>query len=86
MSGDFRAFGTDHAGEILLGFIFAIRLIFSRSRLVYKFVTFSLLLGAMYVADRENINPFGSEYFHGHIFPAALLLMYVVYAFAFEPD
>ena len=86
VNSDFRAFGIDHAGEILLCVIFVIRLIFSRSRLVHKFATFFLLLGAMYVADREHANPFGPDYFHDNILPAALLLMYVVYAFAFDHD
>jgi hypothetical protein len=86
VSSDFRAFGIEHAGEIVLSVIFVIRLIFSRSRLVYKFATFLVLLGAMYVADREHVNPFGQDYFHGNILPAALLLVYVVYAFAVDRD
>ena len=86
MISDFRAFGIQHGGEILLSLIFVIRLIFSRSRLVSKFATFFLLLGAMYVADREDVNPFGPDYFHDHIFPGALLLVYVVYTFAFDHD
>jgi len=86
VSSDFRAFGTDHAGEILLTVIFVIRLIFSRSRLVYKFATFFILLGAMYVADREHVNPVGPEFFHSNILPGVLLLMYLVYAVAFDHD
>jgi hypothetical protein len=86
VSSDFRAFGIDHAGEIVLSVIFVIRLIFSRSRLVYKFATFFVLLGAMYVADREHVNPFGPDYFHSNILPGALLLVYVVYTFALDRD
>jgi hypothetical protein len=86
MSSDFRTFGIDHAGEIALCVIFVIRLIFSRSKLVYKFATFFFLLGAMYVVDLEHVNPFGSDYFHSNILPGALLLVYVTYAFAFDHD
>jgi hypothetical protein len=86
VSSDIRTFGIDHAGEIVLSVIFGIRIIVSRSRLIYKCVTFLILLVAMYEIDMERISPFGPAYFHDNLLPAAFLLVYVVYAFVFDHD